>query len=101
MKGRSRVSRTDFDREPGYENSGASSNLVHGSRGSSYKETFSDIAFSRDHGANGFAYQYDARSGTEARTLQECSAFTSDFTNATCFGNACVRLTVVDGSGWG
>ena len=35
MKGSFRVSRTNLDRDPGFENYGASSNQVHGSTGSS------------------------------------------------------------------
>ena len=64
-------------------------------------ETFAAIAFSRDTGANGYAYQYYNRPGAEARALKECGAYASDCTVASSFGNACGALALGDGNGWG
>ena len=101
LKGSSRALKANLDCESKYENYGASSNQAQGSTGSSSKETFAAIAFSKDTGANGYAYQYDNRSGAEARALKECRAFASDCSIATWFGNACGALAVGDGNGWG
>ena len=64
-------------------------------------ETFAAIAFSRDTGANGYAYQYYNRPGGEARALKECGAYASDCTVASSFGNACGALALGDGNGSG
>ena len=101
LKGSSRALTALFDCESKYENYGTASNQAQGSAGSSSKETFAAIAFSKDTGANGYAYQYDNRSGAEARALKECRAFASDCSIATWFGNACGALAVGDGNGWG
>ena len=101
LKGSSRALRANLDCESRYENYGASSNQALGTAGSSSKDTFAAIAFSTDTGANGYAYQYDTRTGAEARALKECRAFASDCTIATWFSNACGALAVGDGNGWG
>ena len=64
-------------------------------------ETFAAIAFSRDTGANGYAYQYYNRPGAEARPLKECGAYASDCTVVSSFGNACGAPALGDGNGWG
>ena len=101
LKGSSRALKANLDCASKYENYSASSSQAQGSAGTSSKETFAAIAFSKDTGANGYAYQYDNRSGAEARALKECRAFASDCIIATWFGNACGALAVGDGNGWG
>ena len=101
LKGSSKALSSLFDCASKYENYSASSSQAQGSAGTSSKETFAAIAFSKDTGGNGYAYQYDNRSGAEARALKECGAFASDCIIATWFGNACGALAVGDGNGWG
>ena len=101
LKGSSKALSSLFDCASKYENYGASANQAQGSAGSSSKKTFGAIAFSRDTGANGYSFQYDSRSGAEARALKECGAYASDCTVASSFSDACGALAVGDGNGWG
>ena len=101
LKGSSKALSALFDCAARYENYGASSNQAQGSAGSSAKNTFGAIAFSKDTGANGYSFRYDSLSGAEARALKECSAYASDCTVASSFSNACGALAVGDGNGWG
>ena len=70
LKGSSRALKANLDCVSKYENYSASSNQAQGSAGTSSKETFAAIAFSKDTGANGHAYQYDNRSGQLAGARQ-------------------------------
>ena len=101
LKGSSRALKANLDCESMYENYSVSSNQAQGSAGSNSKKTFGAIAFSRDTGANGYSFQYDNRSGAEARALKECGAYASDCTVASSFSDACGALAVGDGNGWG
>ena len=101
LKGSSRALKANLDCESKYENYSVSSNQAQGPAGSNSKKTFGAIAFSRDTGANGYSFQYDNRSGAEARALKECGAYASDCTVASSFSDACGALAVGDGNGWG
>ena len=101
LKGSSRALKSNLDCESKYENYGVSANQAQGSAGSSHKKTFGAIAFSRDTGANGYSFQYNNRSGAEARALKECGAYASDCTVASSFSDACGALAVGDSNGWG
>ena len=101
LRGSSQALKANLDCESKYENFGVSSNQAQGLAGSSAKNTFGAIAFSRDTGANGHSFRYDSLSGAEARALKECSAYASDCTVASSFSNACGALAVGDGNGWG
>ena len=101
LKGSSKALSSLSDCASKYENYSVSSNQAQGSAGSSSKKTFGAIAFSRDTGANGYSFQYDNRSGAEARALKECGAYASDCTVASSFSDACGALAVGDRNGWG
>ena len=101
LKGSSKALTALYDCASEYENYSVSSNQAQGTAGGSSKKTFGAIAFSRDTGANGYSFQYDSRSGAEARALKECGVHASDCTVASSFSDACGALAVGDGNGWG